>query len=262
MKGKPAWFSFLPGGLDPANFSLDELRNMKKAHSFLTEPIAGPDGIAYYIRGFRYLLFFGIACIAEDKYPPLTRCWKDLERLFMSDPAFEDGVFIESWILMDFPFGPKRQTALDYFQEFLKTTDIGPNLQRFVDEARRSRLGLHQDVLRTKKVAKFRELFTGYVIEAFPSVEEYDQGEILLTRTMEYNGQVFMFGDPKGFPKEKKSAVENMVANKLFYFDDVETPIMQYETFMKLAGPYWMSCVAENDDLPILAPDHYLTYLG
>jgi hypothetical protein len=30
---------------------------------------------------------------------------------------------------------------------------------------------------------------------------------------------------------------------------------------MKLAGPYWMSCVTKNDALPILAPDHYLTYL-
>jgi hypothetical protein len=26
---------------------------------------------------------------------------------------------------------------------------------------------------------------------------------------------------------------------------------------MKLAGPYWMSCVTKNDALPILAPDHY-----
>jgi hypothetical protein len=70
-----------------------------------------------------------------------------------------------------------------------------------------------------------------------------------------------MFGDPKGFPKETRSSVENMVANKLCYFDDEETPIAQYETFMKLAGPYWMSCVAENDELPILDPDHNLTYL-
>jgi hypothetical protein len=36
---------------------------------------------------------------------------------------------------------------------------------------------------------------------------------------------------------------------------------MQYEKFMKLAGPYWMSCVTKNDATPILAPDHCLTYL-
>jgi hypothetical protein len=30
---------------------------------------------------------------------------------------------------------------------------------------------------------------------------------------------------------------------------------------MRLAGPYWMSIVAKNDNLPILNPDHYLSYL-
>jgi hypothetical protein len=70
-----------------------------------------------------------------------------------------------------------------------------------------------------------------------------------------------MFGDPKGFPKEMKRKIEDMVSNKLFYFDDEPTPIAQYETFMKRAGPYWMSCVTKNDDVPILDPDHYLTYL-
>lgn len=29
---------------------------------------------------------------------------------------------------------------------------------------------------------------------------------------------------------------------------------------MKLDAPYWMSCVAKNEALPILAPNHYLTY--
>jgi hypothetical protein len=260
-KHKAAWHAILPGGMSPAAFSLDELRAAKQAHGFLTEQVQGPEGIAHCIRGFRYLLFFGIACIAENKYPPLTRCWKELETLFMRDPAFDDGIFIQSWILMDFPFGPARQTALDYFEEFLKGTDAGPKFQRFIDEARRSRLGLHQDVMRTKKIAKFRELFTGNVISAFPSVDEYGKGEILLTRTMAYGDQVFIFGNPKGFPKEAKNQIEDMVSHKLFYFEEEATTIAQYEAFMKLAGPYWMSCVTKDEDAPILDPDHYLTYL-
>jgi len=261
-KPKAAWHAILPGGKSPSAYTLDELRAVKEAHAFLTERVPGPEGIASYIRGFNYLLFFGIACVAENKYPPLTRCWKELEALFMGDPMFDDGVFVQSWILMDFPFGPARQTALDYFEEFLKGTEAGPPLQRFIDEARRSRLGLHQDVLRTKKVAKFRELVTGKVISAFPSVEAYGKGEILLTRTMAYGDQVFMFGNPKGFPKEAKNQIEDMVLGKLFYFsEEATTPIGQYEAFMKLAGPYWMSCVTKNEDTPILDPDHYLTYL-
>ncbi|MGA3124003.1 MAG: hypothetical protein ABSF69_24865 [Polyangiaceae bacterium] len=260
QKQKAAWLSILPGGLDPAQFSLDELRSVREVHAFLSERIDGPQGIVEYIRGFRFLLFFGLACIAQDKYPPLTRCWKDLERLFMSDPAFDDGVFVQSWILMDFPFGPEGQTTLDYFEIFLKGAEVAPRFQRFVDEARKSRLGLHQDVMRTKKVAKFRELLSGNVISAFPSVEEYGKGEILLTRAMAYGNQVFLFGNPKGFPKETKTHLEDMVLNKL-YFDDEATLEAQYEAFMKLAGPYWMSCVTKNDDTPILQPDHYRTYL-
>jgi hypothetical protein len=53
--------------VSPAAFTLDELRAAKQAHGFPTEEVQGPDGIGHYIRGFRYLLFFGIACIAEDK---------------------------------------------------------------------------------------------------------------------------------------------------------------------------------------------------
>jgi len=261
MKRAPAWHSILPGGKSPSAFSLDELRSAKQAHAFLTEQIEGPQGIVEYIRGFRFLLFFGIACVVEDKYPPLTRCWKELEQLFMSDPAFDDGVFVQSWILMDFPFGSEGQTALDYFEDFLEETSVRPQLQRFIDEARKSRLGLHQDVMRTKKVAKFRELLSGKVTSAFRSVDEYGKGEILLTRTIACGDQVFLFGDPKGFPGGAKTQIEDMVRNKLFYFDEAGTPEAQYESFMKLAGPYWMSCVTKNDETPILDPDHYLTYL-
>jgi hypothetical protein len=260
-KHKAAWHAILPGGMTPAAFTLNELRAAKQAHGFLTEEVPGPECIAYYIRGFRYLLFFGIACIAEDKYPPLTRCWKDLKKLFMGDPAFDDDLFVQSCILMDFPFGPARQTALDYFEEFLTGTEVGPQLQQFIDEARRSRLGLHQDVVRTKKVARFRELFTGNVISALPSVEDYGKGEILLARTMAYGDQVFIFGHTKGFPKEAKKQIEDMVLNKLFDFGSGTATSADYEAFMKLAGPYWMSCVTKNEVVPVLDPDHYRTYL-
>lgn len=184
-KPKPAWFSMLPAGLDPSKLSLDELRSATLAHAFLTARIPGPEGFANYIRTYRYLLFFGIACVAEDKYPPLTRCWKELERLFMSEPPLDDGIFVQSWILMDFPCGPEGQTTLDYFEAALKGTEVEPQVQRFINAARASRLGLHQDVTRTKKVAKFRELFTNKVIDAFPSVIAYGKGEILLARTLE-----------------------------------------------------------------------------
>jgi HsdM N-terminal domain len=122
-------------------------------------------------------------------------------------------------------------------EEFLTGSDAGPQLQRFIDEARRSRLGLHQDVMRTKKLAKFRELFTGNEISPFPSINEYGKGEILLARTMAYGDEVFIFGNTNGFPKDAKKQIEDMVLDKLFDFDEGTASAAQYEAFMKLAGP-------------------------
>lgn len=41
----------------------------------------------------------------------------------MGDAAFDDGVLVQSWALLDFPFGPKGETALDYFEQFLSGTE-------------------------------------------------------------------------------------------------------------------------------------------
>jgi hypothetical protein len=260
-KKKPAWLSILPGNLDPSRFTLDELRAVKAAHAFFTDEIDGPPVFRNYLRAYRFLLFFGIACVVEDKYPALTRCWKDLEKRFMADPAFEDGIFVQSWILMDFPFGPEGETALDYFEDFLETSEVPPDFQQFINGARQSRLGLYQDTGRTRGAASFRELISDRTISAFPSVEAYGKGEILLTRAIPDGNQVFFWGDPKGFPREVKAQIEAMVLRKLFYFDEEKTPASQFEAFMKLAGPYWMSCVTKNEATPILDPDHYRTYL-
>ena len=260
---KPTWTSVLPGGLPASRFTLDELRSAKWVHQFLTEVVPGPAGFAECVRGFRLLLFFGLACVAEDKHPPLTRCWKELDRLFMREQIFEDGVFVPSWILMDFPAGPNGETTLDYFERFLEGVDEAATFAAFIKAARASRLGLHQDVLRTKKVAKFRELLSGEVTEAVPSVVEYGKGEILLARMLNYRGEVYVFGDPKGFPREARNQIEEMVRDKMsIYTRDTESTFeTKYGRFMKLGGPYWMSCVTQNNDVPVLAPDHYLTYL-
>jgi len=35
-KQKPPWFSMMPGGITPSQFSLEELRSAKAVHAFLT----------------------------------------------------------------------------------------------------------------------------------------------------------------------------------------------------------------------------------
>jgi len=38
--------------------------------------------------------------------------------------VFDDDDFVQSWIFCDFPYGPENQTALDYFEIFLKNRDL------------------------------------------------------------------------------------------------------------------------------------------
>jgi hypothetical protein len=116
-------------------------------------------------------------------------------------------------------------------------------------------------VKRTKTAGTFRELFTGRELSVFRSVDEYESGEIFLTRMITVGGHTFMFGNPKCFPRDRKRQIEEMVRDKMCFFDPAPVAAA-YETFMKLAGPYWMSCVTSDQDAPILDPDHYQTYLA
>jgi len=54
-----------------------------------------------------------------------------------------------------------------------------------------------------------------------------------------------------------------MVLDKMLYLLDEAGGVEAdpYPTFMKLAGPYWMSCVTKNEAVPIFPPDHYRSYL-
>jgi hypothetical protein len=70
-----------------------------------------------------------------------------------------------------------------------------------------------------------------------------------------------MFGNPKCFPRDRRRPIEEMALDTMCFFEPAPVPAA-YETFMKLAGPYWMSCVTSDQDAPILDPDHYRTYLA
>lgn len=137
---------------------------------------------------------------------------------------------------------------------------VQASLQYFIEQMKKSRLGLYQEILSSKKITKFRELITGNTIDTFRSVKVYEKGEIFLTRLVEYKGQIYQFGDPKCWPKEYKSQIEGFAREKLLYFDGINIE-EKYMKLMKLGGPYWMSCVTSNPNFPILAPDHYLEYL-
>jgi hypothetical protein len=253
------WMKSLP--IDPGKLTFNELQNFKAAHKlFMGDDLEGPIAWQSYVRSFRFLSFFAMASIAENKFPPLTRCWNDLENNFMSDEIFDDELFIQSWIYFDFPLNAKGETLLDQFQIFIKEAGRSDEFQGFISEMKKSRLGLYQETSSTQQVTKFKELFTGNVLSTTRSVSEYGNGEIFLTRIVENKGEFFQFGDPKCWPKTYRGQIVDMVTNKLFYFDG-NNELEEYEQFMKLAGPYWFSCVVTDTSIDIHSPDHYLTYL-
>jgi len=45
----------------------------------------------------------------------------------------------------------------------------------------------------------------------------------------------------------------------MHYISETKNEKIDYECFMKLAGPYWMSCT-HKEDQPILLPDEYQYY--
>jgi hypothetical protein len=259
-KRTPEWLKALKKmKVDPGQLSLKELSAFRDFDLYLNEPINGSTQFQYLMHSFRMLTSFALIEIYSENFDSLSRCWEELDRLFMNEKIFDDEVFVQSWIFCDFPYGPENQTALDYFEISIKESGLAENYQIFIDQMRKSRLGLYQEIMSSKKTIKLRELFTGNIVNINRSIEDYEKGEIFLTRLVEIGGEIYPFGDPKCWPKEYKLNLENMIKAKLFYFD-AATIEKQYERFMKFAGPYWMSCVVQDQNCPILQPDHYLKY--
>ena len=203
---KTAWSAMLPGGLRPVAVLPGGAAEREAAHAFLTEAVQGPKGIGECLRVVPLPPVLRHRVRRREQVPAAHPVLEGAREALHARPGVRRRRVRPELDPHGLPVRAKGETALDYFEEFLEGDRRRAAVQRFIDDARRSRLGLHQDVMRTKKVAKFRELFTGKVTEAFPSIEEYGKGEILLTRMMAYEDHVFVWGDPKGFPKEKKNA--------------------------------------------------------
>ena len=137
---------------------------------------------------------------------------------------------------------------------------IRDHLSQFCSIMKASRLGLYQEILSSSKITKFQELFTKNTISTIRSVPYYESGEIFLTRIVSYLGDSFSIHDAKCFPPAFKNHVEGMVRNKMHFITASDDETINYERFMKLAGPYWMSCTHENESIEIIPPDEYKNY--
>ncbi len=177
-KPSPAWLEALKRiKVDPYQLELKELRAFKDVDHYLNEPIIGSKEWEYLIRCFRFLTSFALITINEKRFPSLSNCWEELDRLFLHDGIFDDEVFVQSWIFFDLPLDTAQKTVLDYFEDIVaEKTDIFNNFKYFIDCMKKSRLGLYQEILSSKKTIKFRELFTEKIIKVentIPGLREW-----------------------------------------------------------------------------------------
>jgi hypothetical protein len=248
-------------GVDTTKLSFKELMPFKDVDRYLNEPVAnGTKEWKYLIKSFRLLTIFSLVTIYENKFMSLSNCWNELNELFVDREIFDDELFVQSWVFCDFPLNNEKETILDYFEQFLCEAGLIKEYTPFIHCMRTSRLGLYQEVLSSRKTMQFKELFTNRIIKAENTIPVFEKGEIFLTRFVKIRGKIYSFGDPKCWPKDYKLQLENMVKDKLFYFNSASVE-GKYKQFMKYAGPYWMSCVVTDEECPILQPDRYLHYL-
>jgi len=275
-KQDAAWLKFLDQLHPGTHLALArEFGAPQDLAAFINEPVPGQPAWQQLIRGFRCLSVFSLLNISMDKYPSLTRCWNDLSKTFVAadgQPERLDRLMVEGWVFCDFPIQETRQTSLSMFRDFLIEIGALQEFQPFVDAMSGSRLGLHQDVGSTSKVMRFKELISDKTAETFRSIDRFGKGEIFLTRIVRMDGVNYLFGDPRCWPKEYKNHVEDFVLTKMYQIPKFVLPVsrdgeagtvdlrQRFEAFMKIAGPYWMSCTVDDDAIPILSPDHFLSY--
>lgn len=272
-KQASAWQKFLDQMHPGTNLALArEFSAQRDLTSFVNEPVPGPPAWQKLNRGFRCLSVFSMLNVFMNKYPSLTRCWNDLSKTFVAGGDRLDRLMVEGWVFCDFPIQETRQTSLSMFRDFLVEIGGVQEFQPFVDAMSGSRLGLHQDVGRTSKVMRFKELVSGKTTEVFRSILRFGKGEVFLSRIVRMDGVNFLFGDPRCWPKEYRNQVEDFALTKMFQIPEFVLPdshhgkveagnhTQRFEAFMKIAGPYWMSCTVDDDAIPILSPAHFLSY--
>jgi len=270
----PAWATFAEQLRASAPAALAQaLGTRQDLVTYIMAPVPAPADLDGLPRGFRCLTAYSLLNILTDRYPSLTRCWSDLSRRFLGPPGEDadaiDRFFVEAWAFCDFPIQEAGRTALMLFRDHLDECGLLQTFQPFIDAMAGSRLGLHQEVGRTSREIRFRELISGHTRRVLRAIDEFGKGEIFLSRIVCFQGKHLLYGDPKCFPADLKAMVEGMVLNKMHIYPRMDPThpaagdlTRQYEAFMKAAGPYWMSCVVsdDDDDAPILMPDHLLSY--
>lgn len=254
------WKSILPPGLKVNDLTFEECRNFSQYYKALTRKFKGPISAQIFYRLNLHLATFGICCVMENRFPPVTRAHEVLAEHFINEDFDEQ--MLMNWLFCDFPVerdGDKM--VIDYFHDFMadipRTDGEQQHVDAFCKRLKKSRLGLYEEIQSTKKATRFKELFTGKVINTVRSVPDYEKGELFVGRIVGHLGDKFLIHDPRCFPPEHKEIVREMYAAKFHYIQETFDDAKDYDQFMRLAGPYTMSVTCGDPNVPIFSPDVY-----
>lgn len=240
------------------------INTLKQMTKIAEQEIVAPEPFKTVLKYWHQLKIIGFGAIfTQESFIATKNCWEDINKIFHE---FDDTNFLESYCLLDFP-GYKGKSFAENFSEECFNSDELLDLGRFSLDMAKSSLNLYQVILANKKVIKLKEFFTGSVFEVIKTIDIANPGEIFLVRLIPLDNKYMMFSDPKVFPKDKKTELENMVQDKafMFYYSyKSEGIIKEYcpeKLHFKLSGPYWMSLVTEDLSIDILDPDYWEKYL-
>ncbi len=237
---------------------LDIEEALLRLKEVITEDLPGPSYFVEAIRNWRHFFIMSICSIEENEFPPLNQCWNELNERY--NEVFSDEVFMAACILADFRFGKENLSLA----ERMKSGQPQPLLD-FAVQIAHSRLGIYEIIGVEGEFVTLKEFFTDKIISAFHMLEEPEIGQVCLARILSAGDHSFFFGDSHCWPSENHSHIFNMIIDKISFYC-LDTPYdnpqsilpAQYERFMKMSGPYWMSIVGETDYFAdVLMPDFY-----
>ena len=141
-----------------------------------------------------------------------------------------------------------------------KIAEEASDLKEFIDFVLPSYLGLYEILQNDDEATKLKELVTGKKVDLDQELIGSKKGNLIVGRVVNFGGSQIVFGDYGEFPEHTKISVLDMVLNKIsIFYSEVLDEKEAYYKFMKNAGPYWFSIIAQEDG-EILDPDYYLKF--
>jgi len=239
---------------------LDVLRQFQEFEKSFMATLESYEGdgsdslVSWAMQSFHKCEVLALAYAAQSDGASLKRCFDFITEKFSKDPAFEDGVTLNSWVFFDFT---TQESGKPVASELMKAI---PDLTDFISPMLESRLGLYEVLNNDQVLVRLKEVFTNKIIDLDQDLPEVRVGNMIIARAVSFHGNNIVFGDYAEFPAEVKEGLLDTVAGKIFsYYPEIDDMASAYQDLMKHAGPYWFSIISQVEG-EIYNPDFYKSF--